>query len=329
MSLNSDRNNRLRQRLRKHAETKKSNVGGSRFNLPDGMKYFAPTKGIKVLDIVPYRVTVDNHPQGVPVGDIWYQRTVFVHYQIGPEQKTFICPRTVGKRCPICEYRNKLQKDIDPTQDKLIDDLKPKEREIYNVIDAESDGGKQSPDIYFWDFSYYLFGKVLNEELTEGPEEYADFAVLEEGYSLKVRFAEKSFGGNAFLETKRIDFVKRGYNYSESLLDRTVNLDTCFTVMSFEELERIFLGGEGPTTLSNNGMAPVSSNPPTTAPQTVAPVQAAPQPVQTAAPVQETPAATGVVCPSGGTFGEDTDALDECSSCKSYEACEKQYLDRR
>ena len=131
-----------------------------------------------------------------------------------------------------------MMKDSNADDD-IIKALKPKEREVYNVIATKDDPDK----ILLWDVSSYLFGRTLEEELRKGPDEYADFAELEGGYTLKVRFGEKKMGKTTFLETTRIDFKERE-KYDEGILDDVVDLDSILNVLDYAKLSAVFYGAD-------------------------------------------------------------------------------------
>ena len=234
----SARSSGMRDRARERAENREqSGGGGTKFNFPDGadVKFFQPKKGVNRLNFIPYEVTVDNHPAGVSKGDLWYQRTIWVHYGIGSEEKKYLCLKTIGKKCPICDARAAMIKDAD-ADDKLIDALKPKERELFQVEDLAD----EKAGIQLWEYSYHLFGKMLEEEIREGDEEIAGFAELVDGKTVKVRFGEKKMGKNTFLEATRIDFEDRD-DYDEDILEDVLDLDKILNILSYDKLEAMFL----------------------------------------------------------------------------------------
>lgn len=226
----------MRDAAKKRAEERQSTGGGgTKFIFPEGqaVQFFKPEKGKMKLDILPYEVTVDNHPV-VAKGDFWYQRTIFVHHNIGAEEKAYLCLKTIGKKCPICEYRAKLVKSPDSDED-IIKALTPKEREVFNVMDLND----EKAGIQLWEFSYHLFGKLLETEIREGDDDLAGFADLEGGKTLEVRFKEKKMGKNTFLEADRIDFKDRD-DYDEDILEDVLDLDAILNVLSYDKLDAIF-----------------------------------------------------------------------------------------
>ncbi len=228
----------FRQKVQRRAQDRKSRQGGmGKFkNMPDGIEFFKPKKGTMNLDFIPYVISVDNHADGFKKGDMWYMNTIYVHYGIGAEEKAYICPKTIGQKCPICDYGKQLSKDPDADED-AVKDLYPKERNLFNVIDLDdTEKGTQ-----LWEFSYHLFCRKLEEELSESDDDnHAGFALPDEGYTLKIRFGEKSFNKNTFLETSRIDFIDRKEHYSDTVVEEATDLNAIVNVIEYDKLKNIF-----------------------------------------------------------------------------------------
>jgi hypothetical protein len=225
----------MRDRIRHRAESRKSAGGLSTLELPEGVELYKPEKGPVEFDILPYRISVDTHPE-VKKGELWYERTYYAHRNVGPEEKFLICPRTVGKRCPICEEHQKLKKDPN-AEEEVVDALRAKERELFNVVMKDGDGS-----VMILDMSTYLFGRKLEEEIREGDEANAAFAELVGGKTLKVRWESKSMGTQKFVEAGRIDFLDRE-DIDEAALDAVVDLDKAMKILSYDEINQIFQAG--------------------------------------------------------------------------------------
>lgn len=330
----------MRDKVRKRAEERSQPGGGSLiYTLPEGREFFKATKEIRLIDILPYKVSINNHPEGVAKGDLWFRKIVFVHFGIGAEEKSYICPLKtpgIGQRCPICENRADLLK-ADPEGNKeLIAQLKPKERELYNVIDLkEKDKGVQ-----FWDMSRHLFGKALDEEIKTGDEEWAGFAELKGGHTLKVRFSEKKLGAHTFFEASRIDFVERDTDYKPSILEDVLDLDTILKVLSYEELEMKFLGTDTDAPAESGSVEEEEAGEVEDDDLTKKAVRNAvdkddKKDAKKEKTEEETPRRRRRVvkeeeeeksedsCPKGHTFGDDNDATDDCPKCDNaiWEKC--------
>jgi uncharacterized Zn finger protein (UPF0148 family) len=225
----------MRDRIRKRAESRRNLGGLDTLELPEGVELYKPEKGPVEFDILPYVVSVDNHPE-VKKGEQWYQRNYLAHRNVGPEEKFLICPRTIGKRCPICEEHQKLKKDPN-AEEEVVDALRAKERELFNVVMKDGDGS-----VMVLDISTFLFGRKLEEEIREGDEANAAFAELSGGKTLKVRWESKSMGTSKFVEAGRIDFVDRE-DIDPSALEAVVDLDKAMKILSYEEIDKIFQAG--------------------------------------------------------------------------------------
>lgn len=228
----------MKDRFKKRA--KEGAQKGFSVSLPENVKRFTPKKGTYKLDVIPYAVSAKKHPDGVAAGELWCRRPFLIHYGIGVDNKPQVCPRTIGKPCPICEYYERERKRPGADEDALKE-IRAKARELYNVIDLDNEDN----GIQVLEMSYHLFGKLLENEINEADDdEVAGFAELKGGKTLKVRFSESSMGTNKFLEATRIDFLDRD-DYKKSILDDVVDLDTVFNILPYEELEAVFLEDEG------------------------------------------------------------------------------------
>ena len=185
------------------------------------------------LDFIPYTVKVTNHPE-VDKGEIWYQRTFFTHRNVGPENKTIVCPSTIKKPCPICEHRAQLMKDPE-TDDDILIELRPKERELFNIVNRK----KKNDGVMVLDVSVHLFGNKLDEEIREGDDDCADFADPDDGKYLQIRCKKKSWQGNTFFETTRIDFKDRKA-LSKKILKQAYDLDKILIIKSYDEIDDMY-----------------------------------------------------------------------------------------
>ncbi len=212
-------------------------------NIPKGIRVIPiePDEKIK-LDFLPYVVSDPKHPDRNPEKDIampgtlWYKRPFKIHRNIGAANETIVCPTSIGKRCPICEYRAKLMKER--VGKESTDTLKPSLRNLYVVVPIDHAQLESVPHIL--DISQYLFQDLLNKELEEN-EDYAVFPDLEEGLSLRIRFEGRTIGkSQPFPEVSRIDFFEREHSYSEDILKEIPDLDKVLHILSYEELESKF-----------------------------------------------------------------------------------------
>lgn len=237
----------LRERIKARADKRKDHgSGGSNIFKTEVRSYEISAKKPKkfyMFDIIPYRVTVDNHPE-VKKGDVWHQRTIWVHYvEVDADNsQPVICPKkTFGHKCPICEEEKRMSRDPNADPDALKR-MRAKERELFNVIDKTDDSG----EIMVLEQSYFNFGKLLEEEVREGDDEdVAAFASPDEGKTLKVRFSEETMGGsNKFLKASKIVFLDREEQYDEDIIDKAYNLDAIIKELPYEQIAKMFYGDD-------------------------------------------------------------------------------------
>ena len=95
------------------ANAEKGSQGGSSwFALPEGVSNWAPeSRGRYVIDVLPYEVKGKAHPDDIEPGQLWYKLPFSVHHGVGASNDSIVCPASIGKRCPICEERNRLYKE--------------------------------------------------------------------------------------------------------------------------------------------------------------------------------------------------------------------------
>jgi len=349
----------MRKKAKKKAEKDQNRGGNYNLAIPEGTKTWAPkSKGPFRLDVIPYQVSVGNHPE-VKKGELWYQRTYYVHFGLGDDGKqSGICPKTIGKPCPVCEMYKELVSSDDEDDREAAKKIKPKERELYNVIDLDD----QDSGVQIFEYSFHLFGKGLSEEINEASEEEAGFAELENGKTLKVHFKKESIGGGTpFWQLRRVDFVDRE-DYEEDILDEVHDLDSLLKVPSYKELQSLLSGTdeeeEGEEQSSeeeeeeekpakkgkksskkrksedeDEGEKPAKKGKKSSKKKkdedegddededkgkkksSSKPGKAASKPGKK----------KKNKCPGGGTFGEDTDELDECNNCDIWTECQEAY----
>jgi len=242
MSKKKTRKNRFRGKVSKDSQRQKAQASQFGYlNLPKGIQMFQEEPGRVWLDILPYKVTDEKHPDrddelGIAVpGELWYKRPFKIHRNVGVNNETVVCLTSIGKRCPICEYRAKLRKEGGNEEE--VAALRPSRRNLYVVVPKNNKKYDEEPHI--WDISQYCFQDLLNDEIEED-EEVAGFPDLEDGLTLKIRFSEEKFGKNTFSMASRIDFIDRDEAYDESILDEVPNLDEILEVLPYKRMEAKF-----------------------------------------------------------------------------------------
>lgn len=204
---------------------------------PEGMGYFAlKASGIKRIDILPYTVKVSS--RFADAGELHYERTFWVH-RIGPNGDAYVCrEKTTNEKCPICEHLGKLRRDPEADEE-LIKSLRPKERQLFYVIDHD----EPEKGVQLWDISWYLFGKQLDARIKNSDEDdgFEMFFDPDEGLTLRLGIAERSFGGRAFYEVETVDFKPRKNPIDPELFEDLPSLDDLIKVEAYSKLKAIFL----------------------------------------------------------------------------------------
>lgn len=312
----------MRQKARERAQERESAGGAHYLDLPEDYDFFKIVKGRNNFTILPYEVTAENHPEVQP-GELWYQRTMWVHYNVGSEEKTEICPlKTFKEKCPICERRLELMKDPD-ADDKDIDDLKPKEREMFNVLTDDD-------EYQLLYISYHNFGKLLEEEIRED-EEYGGFADLEDGKTLSVRFKQETFGKNKFLKASKIDFKDRD-DLDESILDDVLDLDAIMIPKSYDDLYNAFWDvgtdkdkdedGEKKKKKTSSRKKPAPAKKEKEEKKTSSRRKPKPKPkAKEKKKPKPKPKEKKLECPEDLEFGKDFDEYECCDDCKIRREC--------
>lgn len=188
------------------------------------------------LDVVPF-VTKEGNPMAEPDLVHW-ERTLYVHEQIGPENDVYTCPaKSFGKKCPVCELSQKYAQSGD--QDKAKG-LFWKKKQLIAVIDNdERDKGIQ---IYYGPYVNGMGELILNKvDASDDDSPYRNFFHLEEGLTLVVKTSQESFQGRSYFKPVNLEMVPRKKKYSEDMLDEAICLDDCVAEVSYEKLKSILL----------------------------------------------------------------------------------------
>jgi hypothetical protein len=326
----------FRDRVRQRAKEAEKKGGQGIFK--DGVEFesFKAKKGTFELDFIPFWMKHKNL-EDIPAGEMWYRYQILVHHNIGTSKKKIVCPRTIGEKCPICEYRNELMKT--PGYDKEeAKALGVQKQELYNVIDRSS--GKD--DILLWRVARGNFGDFLEEEIRSSTDEaIGAFAEPVEGYTVKVRFSEETFNKNTFFSANRIDFIPRDYDYPDEIVDEAYQLDEIINILPYEELLLLFDGEDLPAASSEGDGSPEekpkeerSSRRTTRSSREEEKEEkeekqersrtrssSRKEEPEPAKEEKKDSASGDDECPFNGEFGTDAGELSECDKCELWDAC--------
>lgn len=227
---------RARVSARAKAESRKNEFTSRALKVPAGVTMFRPKPGtVLKINILPFEAGEGN-PNAEP-GQLHYERTYHVHRGIGPSDDAVTClKKTFGEKCPICEYRSKL--DREEHEDEFLA-LAPKERVLYNIIDMND----REAGVQIWDISYHLFEKHLEAAIKLSDEEdgYEFFADPEDGLVLHLNFEKKSYAGREYGEVTSVQFKPRRQPLTDAELSGAHCLDDLIARMSYSELKTLFL----------------------------------------------------------------------------------------
>tara|TARA_Y100000034_G_scaffold132663_1_gene196198 strand:- start:275 stop:1339 length:1065 start_codon:yes stop_codon:yes gene_type:complete len=329
----------MRDRVRQRA-LRSVSANARLYSLPSHVSFFKEKAGTINLDILPYEVTDPHHLDEVPVGELAYCRTVWVHKNVGVDNRSIICLAKMWKEaCPICEELEALKNEGDPSKEKTIKNMYPKRREIYNLVHPTA------PEKFMvWDISYHTFGKELERDMTLAKDDdpKLGFPDMEGGSTLQVQFVDEPFQtadgkGGTFVKTHRIDYVSRE-EYDESILQKVVNLDECVNRPSYDDVVRMVFGGdeeeeagevpvdEGKSEPAQNlENAPQSisqtTNSPSEPEEEEQSEELAKEASEAEKPTKEEPEVEEGTCPSGHEWAVDCDSTDACSDCDVWRPC--------
>ena len=194
------------------------------------------------FDILPYKVTTDNHPEGKQKGSYHYRRPYLVHKSIGFNKEWVACLKNFNKRCPICAYYEKCIERLGFSHPETKP-YKPQKRSMWNVClhdDAEG-------TLYWFDISHFAFDEVFEKQLKalDNDELIQTFSIPSEGYTFKLSFEEADGGGNfTFKKLFRVDAIKRPPNfYSDDVVNDTYLLDDLLIERSEKEVTDLLFSG--------------------------------------------------------------------------------------
>jgi hypothetical protein len=321
-------------KIKRNTETRKR--GNSYIIPPKGVDFYSPDVDTKInMDILPYEVTDKHHPDRnendeiALEGSLWYKRPFKVHRDIGVNRETVICPASIGKSCPICEYRAKLRKEEDASEEE-IKALRSSDRNLYAIIPLNSK--KHEKKIHLFEFSDYLFQEEFEKQCSDF-EEFEIFPDHTEGYSLRVVFAEESIGKNKYAAPTRFDFVERKEQYDDSILDEVPKLDDCLDILPYDLLkDKFFSAGDEPEDdddyedrTARKAIGADEEDEPEPEEEPV-PEEEPRTPRRTRRAVKEEPKDE---CPYGHRFGTDNDRFDDCDDCEVWNECKEKSRERR
>jgi len=241
----------IRRRLKRQEEEAQGGSGIFKGDLK--VQRWKPKEGQHMVDIVPYFAGKNDTPEAREEGT--YMFSFGVHYKVGVDEKTYICPKTIpgweDRRCPICEHAARMKQEGEDYDDYKV--FFPKKRELYNVVVQDSEK-ERDKGVQVFEVSYHYMGKLLEpimkKPIRAGMEDvdpYIDFALeTTDGKTIAFSIGSKKTGKDKVFPTYTGHrFVDRDYDLEEYLED-TYILDEILNIPSYDEIYKDFFDSSTP-----------------------------------------------------------------------------------
>jgi hypothetical protein len=221
--------------------------GKSVLKIPEGVKrYKLEKEGKELLDVMAFIAGEGNN--AVDPGIAYWEKTYFVHPDVGPNQATVVCnARTFDKPCPICEKRVEMQKEGAEKDD--VKPLYPKQKQAFLVTDRKNkEDGIQVFETYGYTKDGTAFGERLDAKLEAVSDEpdhpYHSFWHLENGMTLQVMAKKQTMPNGSFIAAGNIELLPRKSQYKDEMLEEIPCLDDMVEEADYDEVKALFLGEE-------------------------------------------------------------------------------------
>lgn len=100
------------------------------------------------------------------------------HWNVGPESnRSVICPKVVGQKCPICELADKYAKSDNSKKQAIAEKLQPRTRVIFNILDLDAKDGQ----VHQWSCSEAQLQELLSYYIDP---DYGDFTNWKSGFDV-------------------------------------------------------------------------------------------------------------------------------------------------
>ncbi len=208
--------------------------------LLEGFEFYKPAPGRHKIDFMPYVAGKYNKraDEGMEHFEFEYEAH---RIQIADRGQLYTCRQRVFKKtCAVCDWLRKHGATADA---ELVKSLKATTRHLWIINDKP---GETDNPLKIWDTNHYNrkqgFGEMMVEAI-QGIEEYGDFWLLKGGYTVQITVVEDTFPGGKWNKVVRIDFMKRKYDYSETMIESCPCLDDCFVDPGYDSVKALLEGG--------------------------------------------------------------------------------------
>lgn len=194
--------------------------------IKDEYRTYSPKKGDNAIRIL---------PRDESEGADHYTEEVWVHYGIGPDSGSVLCPMKMAEEpCPICEEKQRLERKGD---DEGSDALRVTRRALMWIIDRKNED--QGPLLWSaaWTVDRDISKQAKDREtgryyFIDDPVEGFDVYFDRDGEGLTTKYSGFQLSRKASrVDPKYLDFI-----VSNPLLDTLI-------FRSYEEIRKIFEGG--------------------------------------------------------------------------------------
>jgi len=267
-----------------------------------GIPFFDPGIGEHLVEFLPY--LAGSKDPAKEEGSPTYLVDLYVHRFIGPNEDHFIClAKTLNQPCPICEHRNKLRRQDEPSTEEERDRLKaemescrPKRYSVYAIWDRDN----ESKGVQLWTVAHWFVQKNLMSACRSirgrGVVPFAS-PDKEEGKSIAFEIQ----GSKMSQQYTGWQLVERDDDIPDEILDSVPVLDELLDIPTYEAVSKAFWAGME--------------------------TKAEPEEEEEDIPVRSRGRQReeeGAGCPYDGTIGKDFEKFEECQSeCDQYEECYK------
>lgn len=181
--------------------------------------------------------------------DAYFTIKILVHYSIGINNSSFLCPSMIDEKCPICEKRSALVK-IGASKD----ELKPYNfgtRYLFFVVDTESEEtAKEGVKLFDAPKSHYT--EIKGRLKIKRTGEYIDITDPEEGRDFTFKRVGEDVNNTKYSEYSLED---RTFDVLQKWLDTVIEFDEVLVMKSYDEIKEEMGVGEEETATRRRGVA--------------------------------------------------------------------------
>lgn len=286
--------------------------------LPEGTQMWYEKDGKHRIDVVPF-FTENELPTGEQPGDIVIYLDLWVHQNVGPVKKQFLCPKNNWQEpCPICEYISEMSRIGKRLPKAEWNQVKPKRRTAMFVWVHDSNETEEL-GLQIWEVAHFFFINHIEElaELTSTGEPII-WSDPDEGKMIVFKKATTKSKDQTSVEMLGHALVDRPEPIPNEILDQTFDLtELVYLHPTYEEIADEFFG-KGEREDDPEPSSESEDRKPKQLETTKEP-ESEPELEPDDIPFDKP---DGDICPAPeGTFGESCDLLAECQDCEVWDEC--------